>query len=94
MRGVELSSGEIVECDVLVNALGPSCAELMRSLDPSFDLPVRRRKRCIFFFSCKEPMPACPMVIDSSGVYFRPEGSGYITGCSPTEVQVFNFSFF
>jgi FAD-dependent oxidoreductase domain-containing protein 1 len=74
VRGVELADGTTLECDVLVNALGPSCAELMRSIDPAFDLPVRRRKRCVFFFTCKSEMPRCPMVIDSSGVYFRPEG--------------------
>jgi FAD-dependent oxidoreductase domain-containing protein 1 len=101
VSGVALQSGRNLECDILVNALGPSCAELMWSLDPSFNLPVRRRKRCIFFFTCKDPMPLCPMVclrfgfwgkvsqlgqvIDPSGVYFRPEGSGYITGCSPSE---------
>lgn len=62
VKAVELASGETLECDILVNALGPSCAELMKSLDPNFDLPVRRRKRCIFFFSCKDPMPLCPMV--------------------------------
>ncbi len=83
MCGVRLADGAELPCDVLVNALGPSAAELMVSLDPRFPLPVRRRKRCIFFFDCKEPMPGCPMVIDTRGVYFRPEGKGYIVGSSP-----------
>ncbi len=83
VEALELSDGSRLECDVLVNALGPSAADLMTATVPDFNLPVRRRKRNIFFFDCKSSMPHCPMVIDSSGVYFRPEGSGYIAGCSP-----------
>jgi FAD-dependent oxidoreductase domain-containing protein 1 len=29
--------------------------------------------------------PGCPLVIDPSGVYFRPEGSGWLCGVAPPE---------
>ena len=29
--------------------------------------------------------PGCPLVVDPSGVYFRPEGSGYLCGVAPPE---------
>jgi FAD-dependent oxidoreductase domain-containing protein 1 len=36
-------------------------------------------------FACREALPGCPLVIDSSGVYFRPEGPQFIGGTSPKE---------
>lgn len=87
VTGVELEDGSVLPCDVLVNALGPSCADLLHSLDKGLDIPVRRKKRLVFYFECNQPLPRCPMVIDPSGVYFRPEGKGYISGVSPPTDQ-------
>ena len=57
-------------------------------------LPVRPRKRCIFTVHCPSrqhlvPPPSTPLVIDPSGVYFRPEGTGgrFIMGVSPDEAS-------
>ena len=49
------------------------------------DLPVRARRRTVFVFDSPQATPRCPLVIDPSGVYFRPEGTGYICGVSPDE---------
>jgi glycine/D-amino acid oxidase-like deaminating enzyme len=47
-------------------------------------LPVRARRRCVFVFACPTPLERCPLVIDTSGVWFRPEGSNrFICGISP-----------
>ncbi|OQR90414.1 FAD-dependent oxidoreductase domain-containing protein [Achlya hypogyna] len=58
------------------------------------DLPIRARKRTVFVFQCPEAAKwtgkACsPLVVDPSGVYFRPEGcSGqFICGVSPDEAD-------
>ena len=44
----------------------------------------RARRRDVFVFSCPRRLPGCPLVIDPSGLWFRPEGEGYICGVSPT----------
>lgn len=80
VTGVELDSGQVLPCDAVVNALGASCASFMESMDPMFYLPVRRRKRTIFYFECRQPLPNMPMIINTDGTYVRPEGSGYIAG--------------
>src|SRR5690606_37133464 len=51
------------------------------------DLPVQARKRSVFYVQCPEQLPGCPMVIDPSGAYFRPEGQGFITGIAPPPDQ-------
>jgi FAD-dependent oxidoreductase domain-containing protein 1 len=58
-------------------------------------LPVMPRKRCIFNIHCSHKqliIPDCdtPLVIDPTGVYFRPEGKNcnkFICGVSPAEVN-------
>jgi sarcosine oxidase len=49
------------------------------------DLPIRPRKRCVFSFECRTPIEKAPLTIDPTGVYFRPEGAGYIGGVAPPE---------
>jgi glycine/D-amino acid oxidase-like deaminating enzyme len=48
---------------------------------------VRSRKRCVFVFESKAHYPDCPLVIDPSGVYFRPEGRTYLVGYAPPEEE-------
>ena len=50
-------------------------------------LPVQSRKRCVFPFHSPEPAPRCPLVIDTNGVYFRPEGTGFLCGVALPEDQ-------
>ena len=38
---------------------------------------------CVFVFTCPSPLPGCPLVIDPSGLWFRPEGEGFIGGVPP-----------
>src|SRR5690606_182380 len=51
------------------------------------DLPVQPYKRSVFYFHTPAQLPGCPMVIDPSGAYFRPEGEGYIAGIAPPADQ-------
>jgi sarcosine oxidase len=51
------------------------------------DLPVRPRKRFVYVFDCRDDIHTAPLTIDPSGVWFRPEGSGFICGVSPAEDQ-------
>jgi glycine/D-amino acid oxidase-like deaminating enzyme len=48
---------------------------------------VRGRRRSVFSFSCPETLPGCPLVIDTSGIWLRPEGRQFICGFAPPEDQ-------
>ncbi|XP_060084218.1 FAD-dependent oxidoreductase domain-containing protein 1-like [Ylistrum balloti] len=54
----------------------------------SVGLPVEPRKRFVYVTHCPEgPGLECPLVVDTSGMYFRPEGLGghFLLGGSPYE---------
>jgi FAD-dependent oxidoreductase domain-containing protein 1 len=46
-------------------------------------LPVVAKKRDVFVFDSPAALPGCPLVIDPSGLWFRPEGRGFIGGAPP-----------
>lgn len=71
-----------VGCGTLINAVGPRARELA-TLAGIPELPVHPRKRNVFVFDCRAELQNCPLVIDPSGVYFRPEGKHFICGMSP-----------
>jgi FAD-dependent oxidoreductase domain-containing protein 1 len=48
-----------------------------------FDLPVHARKRDVFVLSSPAALPACPLLIDPSGVWMRPEGRRFLAGAPP-----------
>jgi len=81
VAGVVLSDGERIGARWVVNAAGTGAPALAAGV--GVVLPVVRRKRCVFFFKSREPIEACPMVIDPSGLWFRPEGAGFIAGLPP-----------
>lgn len=78
-----LSDGGVVGCEVVVNAAGTGARALAHSA--GIVLPVQSRKRCVFYFTSPAQLPHCPLVIDPSGAYFRPEGPRFICGISPPE---------
>lgn len=80
---VMLSDGRLIECGTLVNAAGPRAGEVARFA--GVELPVVPRKRMVYSFSCKTEIPDAPLVIDPSGVYFRPDAPNYIGGYSPRD---------
>ena len=85
--------------DHVVNAAGARSEDVMNMLagtEPrplQFPLPVKPRKRSIFFFHCSAQQgvpPVAPLTVDPlSGVYFRSEGSSgsstFLCGVSPTD---------
>lgn len=78
---VRLRDGEDMSCDVLVNAAGAVAADLSGMV--GVILPVRPRKRTIFVIRCEAELARCPLVIDPTGLFFRPEGDAYICGIAP-----------
>jgi glycine/D-amino acid oxidase-like deaminating enzyme len=80
--GVRLGSGETLPCRWLVNAAGTHSRAIAASA--GIDLPVFARKRNVFVFSCAHAPRNCPMVVDPSGLWFRPEGERFICGVVPS----------
>ena len=67
----------------MVNAAGPSAGRLAAMAGRV--LPVEPRKRTVFVVDCPDAPAGMPLVADPSGIYVRPEGSGFITGYSPPQ---------
>lgn len=78
---VTLASGERLACAHVINAAGPWAARVAAMAD--LELPVRARRRSVFVVACRTALPDCPLLIDPSGVWVRPEGAGFICGVSP-----------
>jgi glycine/D-amino acid oxidase-like deaminating enzyme len=74
-------NGERYACDTVVNAAGAWARKIAGMMD--IDIPVFARRRSIFNVSSPARLEACPLLIDPTGVYFRPEGKTYICGTSP-----------
>ena len=83
VEAVTLADGTRIACGIAVNASGPSGGKVAGLA--GVDLPVEPRRRCVFVFDCRDKLPGCPLLIDSSGAFFRPEGRFFIGGISPAE---------
>ncbi len=84
IAGVQVRDGSGLDADACVIAAGAWSAPL--AAQAGFDLPVRARKRDVFVFHAAASLPRCPLVIDPSGLWFRPEGQagrGFICGAPP-----------
>jgi FAD-dependent oxidoreductase domain-containing protein 1 len=82
---VHLADGTRLACAHVINAAGNGARALARSA--GIELPVQSRKRCVFHFTSPAVLPRCPLVIDPAGLYFRPEGAGFLCGIAPDEAD-------
>lgn len=69
--------------DAVLLAAGAWTAPLAARL--GIALPVAAKKRDVFVLESPTPLPGCPLVIDPTGVWFRPEGRGFLAGAPPRE---------
>lgn len=68
---VQLHDGTAVDADACVIAAGAWSSSVASRL--GVDLPVRARKRDVFAFEADVDLRDAPLLIDPSGVWFRPE---------------------
>jgi FAD-dependent oxidoreductase domain-containing protein 1 len=80
-----LADGSEVASAALVNAAGPWAGRVAAMA--GVQLPVEARRRCVFVFDARRRLPDCPLVIDPSGVWFRPEGDQFICGTHPPDAE-------
>ena len=83
ITGVRLANGTRVGCGHFINATGAWSGALAALA--GIDLPVVARRRTVFVLSCPTALPACPLLIDPSGFWLRPEGRFLITGSPPID---------
>jgi glycine/D-amino acid oxidase-like deaminating enzyme len=56
-----------------------------RGRGAGIELPVRPRRRSVYVFDSRERPAGMPLVIDPSGLWFRPEGAHTICGVPPAD---------
>ncbi len=79
--GVRAASGERLSADHVVIAAGPSSGRVAAGVGVA--LPVEPRKRTAFMIRAPLDGSDMPLVFDTSGMWIRPEGDGFICGISP-----------
>ncbi len=85
VQQLTLANGSQISCGMVINAAGTGARAL--ALSAGIALPVQSRKRCVFYFASPAQLANCPLVVDPSGMYFRPEGDGFICGISPAQID-------
>ena len=83
IAALRLADGTRLVCGTAVNAAGALARPLAAAA--GIDLPVHARRRTVFVFSCPTMLADCPLVIDPSGFWFRPEGRQFIGGRTPDD---------
>jgi len=81
VNAVTLADGRRFGCGILVNAAGPQAGDVAALA--GLVLPVEPRKRSVFVVACRADLTGMPLIVDTTGVWIRPEGNVYLCGASP-----------
>ncbi|MSP68308.1 MAG: FAD-binding oxidoreductase [Alphaproteobacteria bacterium] len=79
VQAVRLASGQVIAPGTVVNAAGAWAPEIAQLIGMALPVvPVRRM--AFHFLTADRTLGALPLVIDADGLWFRPEGAGFIAG--------------
>jgi FAD-dependent oxidoreductase domain-containing protein 1 len=78
---VQTVNGERMAADHVVIAAGPASGRVAALA--GIALPIEPRKRTVFMIRAPLDGAGMPLVFDTSGMWIRPEGDGFICGISP-----------
>ena len=81
IESVLLADGSKLNADFVVNTCGAWSNELASKV--GVELPIRARRRTAFVVSCPERIPEFPILIDTSGIFIRPEQNHFLCATSP-----------
>ena len=81
VTAMHTASGERLIADHVVIAAGPASGRLAALAGVA--LPIAPRKRTVFVIRAPLDGTSMPLVFDTSGMWIRPEGDGFICGISP-----------
>ncbi len=81
VQAVRLADGRRIAAGTVVNAAGP-WARAVGAM-AGVVVPVDACRRTVFVLACPTPLPQCPLLIDTTGFWLRPEGPYYIGGVVP-----------
>jgi FAD-dependent oxidoreductase domain-containing protein 1 len=79
---VRTAKGERIDADHIVIAAGRASGRVAGMA--GIPLPIAPRKRTVFMIRAPLDGAAMPLVFDTSGMWIRPEGNGFICGISPS----------
>ncbi len=87
LASVRLRGGGLVGCGAVVNCAGSQGPAM--ALMAEIGIPVQAKRRSVFTFTLRTPLPGAPLLIDTGGVWMRPDSDGaasgqtFIAGWSP-----------
>jgi len=75
---LSLDDGQTIDADYFINTAGPWASEIAKMTGAN--LPVVPMCRVQHFWKCAHDLEPLPLVKDESGMFFRPEGDGFVGG--------------
>lgn len=81
ITSVQLADGRELSATIVVNACGAWSNDLASKV--GLALPIRARRRSAFVVSCPKQIHDFPILIDTSGIYVRPEQHHFLCTLSP-----------
>jgi len=83
--GVSLQDGQKIEADYVINCAGPWVNDIAKMTGT--ELPIAPMCRLQHFWECSCDFEDLPLVKDESGMFFRPEGSGFVGGRPSFDIE-------